>query len=76
MVKAYSPSLPSLKIIMECLRWDYANECTSWYARVPTASNIGDGPSRMCADEVRELLDGVVVPPVFPVGHVPVSILR
>ena len=43
LVKAYSPVLPSLNIIMECLSWDYANASESWYARVPSSANISDG---------------------------------
>ena len=69
MVRAYSPVLCSLHIVMACLRWDYENECVGWYARVPTASNLGDAPSRM---EKPNPASGVrVVTPVFPDGHVP-----
>ena len=74
-MKAYSPALPSLRVIMECVRWDHDFGASSWYARVPTDANIGDGPSRMYADEVFESLDGILVAPVFPVGQTPVRVL-
>ena len=32
LAKAYSPVVPSLGIIMECLRCDYDNSAESWYA--------------------------------------------
>ena len=66
LVKAYSPVLPSLAIIMDCLRWDYDNGCESWFSRVPSKSNIADGPSRLDFSLVIDLLGGVVVDPVFP----------
>ena len=69
LVKAYSPVLPSLKIIMQCLEWDFVNRSDSWYARVPTASNISDGPSRMSLAVMQgQFPSARVVPPVFPDG--------
>ena len=47
LVKSYSPCLSSLKIVMNCLAWDQGHRSSHWYARVPTYSNIADGPSRM-----------------------------
>ena len=67
MIRAYSPILCSLKIVMSCPKWDYDNESTGWNAHVPTASNPGDVPSRLLAPVVRR---GVaVVQPIFPIGH-------
>ena len=66
MVKAYSPILPSLEIVMGCLEWDYASGTSSWYARVPTASNIGDDPSRMSATFVIERYKALKTKPIFP----------
>ena len=69
LVKAYSPVLPSLKIIMQCLEWDFVNRSDSWYARVPTASNISDGPSRMSLAVMQgQFPSARVVPPAFPDG--------
>lgn len=66
MVRAYSPVLPSLRLIMDCLGWDYTHNSQGWYARVPSYSNCGDDPSRMVAPT-----DGLtkVVVPIFPPGH-------
>ena len=66
LVKAYSPVLPSLGIIMDCLNWDYANSAESWYARVPSASNISDGPSRLDFELVYDELKATRVVPKFP----------
>ncbi len=51
---------------MSCLRWDCENKSDARYARVPTASNVADGPSRMDPTNVVSVLGGTVVPPVFP----------
>ena len=67
MIRAYSPVLCSLKIVMSCLKWDYDNESTGWNARVPTASNPGDAPSRLLAPVVRRGVE--VVQPISPIGH-------
>ena len=74
MVRAYSPVLCSLSIVMSCLKWDYDNDCIGWYARVPTASNPGDAPSRLQVPVVRSGVE--VVPPIFPAGHRANGILR
>lgn len=47
LIRAYSPILASLKIALECSAWDFQNDCSSWYARVPTICNVADCPSRM-----------------------------
>ena len=68
LVKAYSPVPASLRIIVDCLRWDQDFDCSAWYARVPTFSNLADGPSRLVyTDELRSL-GARIVPPKFPVG--------
>ena len=74
MVRAYSPVVPSLKIILDCLTWDYSNNCSGWYARVPSPSNPGDAPSRMVRPDFCQGV--IVVPPVFPTGHVPDVVLE
>ena len=68
LVRAYSPVLPSMNLILACLGWDYANNSQAWFARVSSYSNIADGPSRM-----EKLAPSIakVVPPVFPKGHRP-----
>ena len=75
MVKAYSPVLASLKLICQALAWDYSNESSAWFARVPTASNIADAPSRMVLSKLLREMGAEVVPPVFPDGFAPDSVL-
>ena len=76
LVKSYSPILPSLDIIMTCIKWDFKFASTPWYARVPTICNLADGPSRMCLDTVPEHLGCSVVEPVFPSGCRPSKVLK
>ena len=66
LVKAYSPVLPSLAIIMDCLSWDYRHKVDSWYSRVPSKSNISDGPSRLDFSAVLNDLGAKLVEPIFP----------
>ena len=65
-IKAYSPVLPSLEIVMRCIGFDYCNDVLCWYARVPTCCNLGDGPSRMDASEAIRLVGCRVVAPACP----------
>ena len=76
MIRAYSPVLSSLKIIVQCVGWDYQHQSLAWNARVPTCANIADGPSRMCADDLPNSLMAVAVRPVFPNGCKPASWLK
>ena len=63
LIKAYSPVLPSLNLIMHGLRWDQSNSASVWYSRVPTFSNIADGPSRFkIPDELRQYNPKIVRP--------------
>ena len=32
MIRSYSPVLPSLELVMECLKWDLQAESSAWYA--------------------------------------------
>ena len=43
-IKAYSPVLASTKILAEMSRLDYLHDVFPWSSRVPTFSNISDGP--------------------------------
>ena len=74
MVKAYSPVLCSLSIVMSCLKWDYDSDSVGWNARVPTASNPGDAPSRMLLPVLSRRAE--VVAPIFPDGHETNGFLR
>ena len=75
MVKAYSPVCASLDLICKSLQWDYANDSHPWFARVPTASNISDSPSRMNVSSELRKMGALVVAPVFPEGYAPDSVL-
>ena len=66
LIKAYSPVLSSLKIIMQCLAFDYAEGALSWYARVPTAANPSDEPSRMMCRAAVGTFGATVVRPIGP----------
>ena len=76
MVKAYSPVLPPLEIVVDCLAWDSEHEASSWHARVPSPSNIADDPSRMCAALVKKLYRAKGDKPIFPGGVQPVVFLE
>ena len=65
LVKGYSPSLASSVLLSETWLQDCRQGLVSWYDRVPTASNIGDGPSRLDYEEVIRL-GGVWSEPVLP----------
>lgn len=66
LVRAYGPVLPSLLIIMDCLRWDLAHTADSWYSRVPSKSKISDGPLRLEFDFVCNSLGCRRIDPVCP----------
>ena len=69
LVRAYSPVLTSLSIIMKCAHQDALSRSSSWYARVPSKSNIADGPSRMKSEEVKRLYGAKIVAPVLDDGE-------
>lgn len=76
LIRAYSPVLASLKLALHCSAWDFQNECSSWYARVPTICNIADSPSRMEISAALRALGVIVVEPILPSGMVPAEILK
>ena len=76
LIKGYSPILPTLKILMSVIGWDYLNHCYPWYARVPTFSNISDGPSRMSLEAFPVGMVPKVVRLVLPDGMVPCAVLE
>ena len=47
LINGYSPVLDSSQIISDVWLYDSTQGVSSWFARVPTASNIADGPSRL-----------------------------
>ena len=63
LVRGYSPSLPSLRLIMSCLSFVLEHELSSWYVRVPTCTNVAHGSSRLSSVEAASLLGARVVAP-------------
>ena len=47
LIKGYSPSLPSGRLIGASWLADTRLRTTSWFCRVASASNVADGPSRL-----------------------------
>ena len=67
MIKGYSPILTSCRILGEAAIIDVDLQAFSWYARVPSPSNIADPASRLDFDRLRRILPGAVqVEPVLP----------
>ena len=75
-IKGYSPVLPSLRIIMENVKWDCIHDCASWYGRVPTSSNIADDPSRMDSLLLKNRFGARIVKPILPMGGRSTDVLR
>ena len=63
LVKCYSPVLPSLHIILDCLEFDQCFSSSPWYARVPTYSNVADDPSRLVVPRALSERGCIVVSP-------------
>lgn len=53
MVKGTTNSPACKKILVECMLQDATNHSMSWYSRIPSPSNISDGPSRLDFSEVE-----------------------
>ena len=66
LVRSYSPSLPSLRVIAASIDCDLQLECTSWYARVPTCANCADAPSRLERSNFLISLGCKQVDPILP----------
>ena len=60
LIKGYSPSLASCKLIAEAALEDVRIQAASWYARVPTQSNVADHPSRFERSLLLALFPGAV----------------
>lgn len=68
MIRAYSPVVSSLLIIVDCVTFDYTHAVQSWHARVPTGCNIADAPSRLKMSKFLVDVECRVVDPVSPAG--------
>ena len=47
LIRGYSPARGSCDIVREFIRLESYEQTWSWFARIPSASNPGDGPSRL-----------------------------
>ena len=52
-------------MLIECMKEDSQNQSLPWYARIPSPSNISDGPSRLCTVELFENFDVEMVQPIM-----------
>ena len=57
----------SLELVLQVMAEAARLSATLWFERVPTASNVADGPSRGSFREVLELHGRVVAPVLDPV---------
>ena len=53
LIKGSSPALASREMLVEAARQEMWNCSLSWYARVPSPSNIADGVSRLEFEEIQ-----------------------
>ena len=69
LIKGYTPSVASARLVAAFWEMEACLASYCWIDRVPSASNIADGPSRLTFDEVVEL-GGLVRPaPQYNVGR-------
>ena len=54
-IRSYSPSWSSREILLVSKLEDMKSSSLDWYARVPTAANWADGPSRLQFNDVEEI---------------------
>ncbi len=57
MIRGYSATVPSARILGEAALAQAELRSLDWVERVPTASNIADGPSRLDYTAVRAYRD-------------------
>lgn len=53
LVSGHTAALASVELLMEAASLEMSLRCFSWYARVPSPSNIADAPSRLSFDEIK-----------------------
>ena len=53
--KGYGGTELAQKIVQDIMCEECRLELKSWYARVPSHSNISDGPSRLDCNEIEQL---------------------
>ena len=65
LIKGYTPSLASAHLVASFWESEAALASYCWVERVPSPSNIADGPSRLSFDEVVGLGGRVIEPPRY-----------
>ena len=65
LVSGATRSEQSKKMLIECMVQDAKSNSLTWYARVPSPSNLADAPSRMCVQELHGVLDFEIEDPLF-----------
>ena len=65
LVSGSTRSEQSKKMLIECMVQDAKSNSLTWYARVPSPSNLADAPSRMCVQELHGVLDFEIEDPLF-----------
>ena len=68
LIKARSPAPASNQLVRSFLLHDAKVPSWPWFARVPSPSNIGDGPSRLDYEAVQRLPNSRLLPEVFLPG--------
>ena len=66
LIRHYSPHEASADIIWQAAAMDIEARSSSWYARVASASNVADAPSRLRIEEVVRAFGAEKVEPVIP----------
>ena len=66
LIRKFSPSRPSSELLWEAAKADAALGSASWCARVPSPSNVADGPSRLKFEQVTSEFGAVLVEPRVP----------
>ena len=65
LIKGYTPSLASARLVSSFWESEAALASYCWVERVPSLSNIADGPSRLKFDEVVDLGGRVIQAPRY-----------
>ena len=63
LIKGYSPAGVSARLVARFWEQEATLESHCWIERVPSLSNIADGPSRLSFTEVVEMGGKVIEPP-------------
>jgi hypothetical protein len=66
LINGYSPVMSSAKLINESWLEDARLSASSWFARVPTASNVADAPSRLDFEELMRIPGSTFYPVSLP----------